>query len=67
GRPARALSAYAALRRNLATELGIDPSLRLQSLHCAILGGDPVLDQHDTTCRRVLDLFACRGTTGART
>ncbi|MFD7336868.1 AfsR/SARP family transcriptional regulator [Streptomyces violascens] len=66
GRPARALSAYAALRRNLVKELGIDPSPRLRNLHCAILGGDPVLDGHDTTCRRVLDLFVCRGGAGTR-
>ncbi|MGW8327141.1 AfsR/SARP family transcriptional regulator [Streptomyces sp. NPDC055808] len=66
GRPARALSAYTALRRNLVNELGIDPSLRLQRLHCAILAGDPILDRHDTTCRRVLDLFVCCGSSDTR-
>jgi DNA-binding SARP family transcriptional activator len=43
GRPADALSAYAALRRGLGDELGIDPSAELQDLHVRILRADPAV------------------------
>ncbi|WP_157975205.1 AfsR/SARP family transcriptional regulator [Glycomyces dulcitolivorans] len=42
-RPAEALDAYEAIRRQLADELGIDPGLRLKELHTAILRDDPGL------------------------
>ncbi len=43
GRQAEALAAYAAYRRALATELGLDPRAELQELHRKILTGDPGL------------------------
>jgi DNA-binding SARP family transcriptional activator len=39
GEPARALSAYAALRERLSEELGTGPAAQTQQLHLAILGG----------------------------
>jgi DNA-binding SARP family transcriptional activator len=43
-RQADALAAYQDLRRNLAEELGIDPSAALRRLETAVLTQDPVLD-----------------------
>ncbi|WP_158630295.1 AfsR/SARP family transcriptional regulator [Glycomyces terrestris] len=42
-RPAEALDAFEAIRRQLADELGIDPGQRLKELHTAILRDDPEL------------------------
>ncbi|MBB5868760.1 DNA-binding SARP family transcriptional activator/Tfp pilus assembly protein PilF [Allocatelliglobosispora scoriae] len=44
GRRADALERYHLLRERLADELGVDPDVRLQRLHTAILRGDPDLD-----------------------
>ncbi|WP_019631259.1 AfsR/SARP family transcriptional regulator [Actinomadura atramentaria] len=44
GRQAEALAEYAALRRTLADELGVDPSPELASLHAALLRQDPTLN-----------------------
>ena len=41
GEPAAALTAYEQLRTTLADELGTDPAPETQSLHLAILRGDP--------------------------
>ena len=41
GEPARALSAYAALRERLGEELGTGPAAQTQQLHLAILDGQP--------------------------
>jgi Bacterial transcriptional activator domain len=42
GEPAAALAAYERLRQILAEELGTDPSTETQTIHLAILRGDPV-------------------------
>jgi peptide/nickel transport system substrate-binding protein len=44
GRQAEALDVYQEYRHDLAEELGLDPSSRLQQLETAILTGDPSLD-----------------------
>lgn len=44
GGGSRALDAFHALRRILNEELGIEPSMRVQRLHQAMLCGDPALD-----------------------
>jgi DNA-binding SARP family transcriptional activator/WD40 repeat protein len=44
GNQAAALSAYQAIRRSMAEELGLDPSRSLQELEGAILRQDPELD-----------------------
>ncbi len=44
GHVGRALEAFRRLRIALAEELGVEPSPRLQSLHHAILSGDPALN-----------------------
>ncbi|MEU3051515.1 AfsR/SARP family transcriptional regulator [Streptomyces sp. NPDC006984] len=43
GRTAEALSTFGRIRRNLVTELGIEPAPRLQRLHHAVLTHDPSL------------------------
>ena len=43
GSPAEALEHYAAFRRRLAQELGIEPGTELQQMHCRILSADPAL------------------------
>jgi predicted ATPase/DNA-binding SARP family transcriptional activator len=43
GRQAEALTAYDETRRQLADELGVDPSPALQKVHLAVLRGDPEL------------------------
>lgn len=45
GRQWRALDVYKALRDTLVSELGVEPSARLQHLHRAILRSDPTLDE----------------------
>jgi DNA-binding SARP family transcriptional activator len=52
GRQAEALEVYQAARRELADELGIDPSSGLQDLEKAILIHDPALDVGATTRAR---------------
>lgn len=44
GRSWEALEAFRKLRASTAQELGIEPSLRVQRLHRAILAADPQLD-----------------------
>jgi DNA-binding SARP family transcriptional activator len=44
GRQSEALSGYDRLRRQLADELGVDPSESLQRLHRQVLNHDPALD-----------------------
>jgi DNA-binding SARP family transcriptional activator len=44
GRQAQALQVYQQLRGALIGELGIEPSLRIQRLHKAVLAADPALD-----------------------
>ncbi|MFB7759930.1 BTAD domain-containing putative transcriptional regulator [Streptomyces xiamenensis] len=44
GRRSEALDVYAAIRTELAEELGLEPGRRLHELHRAILVGDPALD-----------------------
>lgn len=44
GRRSQALGAYTALRARMIDDLGLDPSPRLQALHCAILEASPSLD-----------------------
>lgn len=44
GRQAEALSAYAALRKHLAVELGLSPNPQVEELHAAILAQDPAID-----------------------
>jgi DNA-binding SARP family transcriptional activator/Tfp pilus assembly protein PilF len=44
GRQAEALTAFAAARRVLATELGIEPGPQLRQAHAQILAADPALD-----------------------
>jgi DNA-binding SARP family transcriptional activator len=46
GRPAAALAAFHTLRTALRSELGLDPSVRLQQLYRAVLRADPLLDEH---------------------
>jgi DNA-binding SARP family transcriptional activator len=46
GQVARALDVFQRLRKVMFTELGIDPSDRLQRLHRAVLDGGSVL--HDS-------------------
>jgi predicted ATPase/DNA-binding SARP family transcriptional activator len=41
GRPADALAGYAAIRRELADQLGVEPSPELRQVHLAVLRGDP--------------------------
>jgi len=53
GRQADALSAYAAVRRLLLDELGVDPAEPLRRLEAAILAQDPVLDAASTPADRV--------------
>jgi DNA-binding SARP family transcriptional activator len=48
GRQAEALAVYSDVRRLLADQLGVDPSLSLQRLHGQILGADPALTPADT-------------------
>jgi YVTN family beta-propeller protein len=48
GRPSDALTAYDHLRRQLADELGADPSPPLQNLHQQLLTHDPALAWHPT-------------------
>ena len=48
GRPSDALAAYDHLRRQLADELGADPSPPLQQLHQQLLTHDPALAWHST-------------------
>ncbi|GAA0382491.1 AfsR/SARP family transcriptional regulator [Streptomyces blastmyceticus] len=43
GRQAEALDAYAAARRTLVAELGVEPGPELRELHCRILAADPAL------------------------
>ncbi|MFI1735890.1 BTAD domain-containing putative transcriptional regulator [Streptomyces acidicola] len=47
GRPSHALSAYQRLRTSLIRELALEPSMRLQRLHQAILQADPALESPD--------------------
>ncbi|MFH8409726.1 BTAD domain-containing putative transcriptional regulator [Streptomyces sp. NPDC018019] len=58
GRQWQALDVYQNLRRGLADELGLDPSVRLRQLHRAVLAGDPALDFAADGRRSALDLFA---------
>jgi YVTN family beta-propeller protein len=51
GRPSDALAAYDQLRRQLADELGADPSPPLQQLHQQLLTHDPALAWHPTDDR----------------
>jgi len=44
GRQADSLAAYQQLRRILADDLGVEPSLPLQRLHAAVLAQDPALE-----------------------
>ncbi|WP_327263465.1 AfsR/SARP family transcriptional regulator [Streptomyces sp. NBC_01232] len=44
GRASRALEVFRRLRSTYVSELGIEPSRRLQELHRAVLGCDPTLD-----------------------
>jgi SARP family transcriptional regulator, regulator of embCAB operon len=48
GKTWRALNAFRELRTTLSSELGIEPSRRLQRLHQAILAGDPELDPDES-------------------
>lgn len=43
GRQAEALSQYQRIRRTLANEVGVDPSVELEKLHIRILNADPTL------------------------
>jgi DNA-binding SARP family transcriptional activator/Flp pilus assembly protein TadD len=51
GRQAEALNAFAAARRVLVGELGIEPGPQLRSLHARILAADPGLDVVAVTAR----------------
>jgi DNA-binding SARP family transcriptional activator len=52
GRQAEALALYAATRRALVEELGIEPGPALQQLHHAVLAQDPALDPASPTTTR---------------
>jgi DNA-binding SARP family transcriptional activator len=52
GRVAEALAQYAVLRRALADELGVQPSLRLQDLHLGLLHADPEVVGRTSAGRR---------------
>lgn len=45
GQPHRALGAFAALRRTLIDELGLEPSARTRTVHQQILASDPRMDE----------------------
>ncbi|QMU78189.1 AfsR/SARP family transcriptional regulator [Streptacidiphilus sp. PB12-B1b] len=47
GRSARALEAFRRLRAGFIDELGLEPSVRMQQLHRAILSADPSLNRAD--------------------
>ncbi|MFG3496464.1 BTAD domain-containing putative transcriptional regulator [Streptomyces sp. NPDC047928] len=48
GRTSQALETFIKLRRTLVSELGVEPSARLQHLQHAILRADPVIDRFGT-------------------
>jgi DNA-binding SARP family transcriptional activator len=52
GRQADALEAFAATRRRLVEDLGLEPAQDLQRLHQAILAGDPALHHPTATTDR---------------
>ncbi|ANS67675.1 hypothetical protein SLINC_5451 [Streptomyces lincolnensis] len=58
GRQTVALDAFHRLRRNLVAELGIEPSVRLQSLYRSLLEGDPEPDSWMAGSRRRQQIFA---------
>ncbi|MBB2910429.1 DNA-binding SARP family transcriptional activator [Streptosporangium becharense] len=59
GRRSNALTVFRMLRRSLYEELGLEPSMKLERLHQAILSCDPVLDTpSDTGALLLLDRLA---------
>jgi SARP family transcriptional regulator, regulator of embCAB operon len=58
----RALETFQQLRQTLVTELGVEPSQRIQRLHQAILSNDPALESLSGTAERIDDhgIFAER-------
>jgi transcriptional activator len=58
GRPSDALAAYDRLRRQLADELGADPSPPIQQLHHQLLTHDPALAWHPTDVDRPVATLA---------
>jgi DNA-binding SARP family transcriptional activator len=61
GRTAAALDHYRRFRRVMRSEVGIELSVRIQTLHQALLLADPVLDDRNLTSAMLLDLLTIGG------
>jgi DNA-binding SARP family transcriptional activator len=56
GRTSAALDVFRDFRRRMMQELGIEPSVRLQALHMALLSAAPVLGDRRLTSEQLLDV-----------
>lgn len=61
GRTAAALNHYRRFRQVMRSEVGIEPSVRIQALHQALLAADPVLDDRNLTSAMLVDLLTICG------